>query len=412
MSETLPSRRPAFAFIFVTAVMNAVSFGIMIPVLPNLIRTMTGGDTASASMWNVLFAVTWGAMQFVCGPILGMMSDRFGRRPVILISLFGLCLDFIVMAFAPSLWWLFFGRVLNGITAASFSTANAYVADVTTPERRARDFGMMSSAFSFGFLIGPVLGGLLAEYSLRLPFLVAAGLTLANWLYGFFILPESLSPERRVKTFDWRRANPIGSLNLLQSRPGLIGLAGIGFLFQLSHTVLPSIFILYGGFRYHWTPLMLGASMALTGVLGILVQAFCIQPIVSRVGERGAVLIGALSGAAGFAIYGFAPTGWMYLMGAPIFAFMGLLQPGLMGLMSRRVGPSEQGQLQGANQSLQGISSMAGPAIFGTVFAWAITHDASLHMPGLPIYLAAGLMVAAFFLALRTARHPLAAPAE
>ena len=404
MTETPSGRRPAFGFIFATAVMNALSFGIMIPVLPNLIREFTGGDTAQASVWNVVFSVTWGVMQFFCGPILGMMSDRFGRRPVVLISLFGLGVDFLVMAMAPTLIWLWVGRILNGLTASSFSTASAYVADVTTPERRARDFGLMSSAFSFGFLFGPALGGFLAEYSLRLPFFVAAGLTLANWLYGFFILPESLPPERRLQRFDWRRANPVGALNLLRSHHELLGLASIGFLYQLAHTVLPAIFVLYVGYRYHWTPVVMGGTMAFTGALGIVVQTFLVQPIVNRIGERGAVLLGAASGAAGFAIYAFAPTGPIYLFGTLVFSLMGVMQPGLMGLMSRRVRPQEQGQLQGANQSLQGIASMAGPALFGLVFAWAVAHDATLHMPGLPIYLASGLMMTAFAVALRAAQ--------
>lgn len=416
MTETTtaqPRRRAAFGFIFATSIINAISFGIMIPVLPNLIKDFTGGDTAAASIWsNVVFAVAWGVMQFICGPILGMLSDRFGRRPVLLISLFGLGVDFLFMAFAPNLWWLLFGRILNGITAASFSTANAYVADVTTPERRARDFGWMSSAFSIGFLVGPAFGGILAEYSLRLPFIAAAALTFVNCLYGFFILPESLPPERRVARFDWRKANPIGSLSLLRSHHELFGLASINFLYQLAHTVLPAVFVLYSGYRYGWSAQTVGFAMVLTGALGIIVQSFLVQPIVSRVGERGAVLIGAASGAAGFAVYGYAPTGLVYLLGAPVFAFMSLLPPGLMALMSQRVGVSEQGQLQGANQSLSGIGSMMGPAVFGLVFAWAIRHDATLHMPGLAIYLASGLMVAAFVLALNAAKPMRVAPAE
>ncbi|MFO1012455.1 MAG: TCR/Tet family MFS transporter [Caulobacteraceae bacterium] len=405
-SETTSSsgRRPAFGFIFATAVMNSLSFGIMIPVLPNLIKSFTGGDTAQASLWAGLFAVTWGTMQFFIGPILGMMSDRFGRRPVVLISLFGLAVDFLFMAFAPTLMWLFVGRILNGATAASFSTANAYVADVTTPEKRAKDFGMMSSAFSFGFLIGPAVGGFLADYSLRLPFLVAAGLTAANWLYGFFVLPESLPPERRVARFDWKKANPVGALRLLQSHHELLGLAAVVFLFQLAHTVLPAIFVLYTGERYHWTPSIMGLTMALTGALGIVVQSFLIQPIVKRVGERGAVLIGAASGAAGFLIYASAPNGWVYIAGTVVFAFNGLLMPGLVSLMSQRVGWNEQGQLQGANQSLQGIASTLGPALFNGLFALAISNGAGLYMPGLPVYLASALVFCALLTAMRTAQ--------
>lgn len=405
-----PARRAAFGFIFATALMNAISFGIMIPVLPNLIKQFTGGDYAQASLTNVLFATVWGLMQFFCGPILGMLSDRIGRRPVLLISLGGLAADFLFMALAPSLSWLFVGRVINGMTAASFSTAGAYVADVTPPERRAKTFGWLGSAFSFGFLVGPALGGLLAQHSLRLPFFVAAGLTAVNWIYGLFVLPESLPPERRIARFQWSRANPIGSLSLLRRHAELLDLAFINLLFFLAQNVLPSIFVLYAGYRYHWAPLMMGLTLMGTGALGVAVQLTLVGPVVARIGERGALLLGALGGAVGFALYGFAPTGWIYIASAPVFALMNLMQPGLQGLMTRRVGPQEQGQLQGANQSLQGIGSIAGPLLFGTLFAWAVRHDATLHAPGLPIYLASGLLVIAFVLGLRVHRGPGAAP--
>ncbi|MET0275033.1 MAG: TCR/Tet family MFS transporter [Phenylobacterium sp.] len=412
-----PARAAAFRFVFAAALMNAVSFGIMIPVLPNLIKHLVGGDTATASEWNVVFAVTWGVMQLFCGPILGMLSDRIGRRPVLLISLFGLAIDFLFMAFAPNLAWLFIGRVINGMTAASFSTANAYVADVTDPKDRAKAFGWMGSAFSFGFLIGPVMGGFLAgefmhqylgEFALRVPFLVAAGLTGINWLYGLFVLPESLSAERRITRFNWAKANPLGSLAFLRSHADLTGLATVGFLFQLAHTVLPSIFVLYAGYRYNWGSDMVGLTMMLTGILGITVQTLFVGPVVARIGERGALLLGALGGAVGFTLYGLAPNGWAYIASAPVFAVMSFLQPGLQGLMTRRVGPQEQGQLQGANQSLQGIASVTGPMIFGLTFAWAVHHDATLHAPGLPIFIAAALLLAAFLLAVRVGHAPAA----
>ena len=396
----------AFRFIFAAAVINAVSFGIMIPVLPNLIKEFTGGDTAAASEWNVVFGAVWGVMQLFCGPVLGMMSDRFGRRPILLISLAGLAIDFLFMALAPSLAWLFVGRVINGLTAASFSTANAYVADVTPPDKRAKAFGWMGSAFSFGFLVGPALGGFLGDIDLRLPFFVAAGLTTINWLYGFFVLPESLPPEKRVAKFDWKRANPVGSLVFLRSHADLLGLATVGFLFQLAHTVLPAIFVLYTGYRYGWTPGFMGLTMMATGLAGVIVQTLLVGPVVAKIGERGALLLGAAAGATGFAIYGFAPTGWIYFLGVPVFALMNFLQPGLQGLMTRRVEPSGQGQLQGANQSLQGIASVIGPVVFGLTFAWSIRHEGIMHQPGLAIYLASGLLVAAFMLALRVARAP------
>lgn len=402
-------RQASFGFIFALALMNSVSFGIMIPILPNLIKQFTGGDTAAASEWNLVFGAVWGLLQFVCGPILGLMADRWGRRPVLLISLFGLAVDFLFMAFAPSLWWLFLGRILNGMTAASFSTAGAYLADVTPPAERAKVFGWMSSAFSFGFIFGPFIGGWLGEADLRLPFIAAAGLTFVNWLYGLFILPESLPPERRATRFDWRKANPLGSLTLLRSHRGLLPLAGVGFLFQLAHVVLPTIFVLYLGYRYGWTPKVLGSIFLATGVSGVIVQTFLVGPVVKAVGERNAVLIGTAAGALAFAWYAGAPTGTLYLVGIPIFAFTGLIMPGLQGLMTQRVGPQQQGQLQGANQSLMGLASIFGPPIFGETFAWSLRHE-GLHAPGLAIYVAASLMAAAFLLAFASARARQASP--
>ncbi len=396
-------RRAAFGFIFAAALINAVSFGIMIPILPNLIKQFTHGDTAAAAEWNVVFGTVWGLMQFLCGPVLGMLSDRYGRRPVLLISIFGLFVDFLVMAFAPSLMWLFVGRVLNGVTAASFSTANAYVADVTPPERRARNFGVLGSAFGFGFIIGPTIGGVLGEYSLRLPFMVAAGLCLINALYGLFVLPESLTPERRTTSIPWARANPLGSLAFLRERAQLSALVAIGFLFQLGFTVLPSVFVLYSGFRYGWTPSILGWTFMATGVSQIVVQMFLVGPVVRRIGERGALLLGLGMGGLGLIIYGLAPTGPLYLVGLPVWAMSGFTNPGLMGLMTRRVGPQNQGQLQGVSQSLQGFASVLGPPLFGLTFAWAVRHDSVLHLPGLPILIASALLLSAFGLAVRVA---------
>jgi MFS transporter, DHA1 family, tetracycline resistance protein len=411
MTEAALQRRASFGFIFALALMNSVSFGIMIPILPQVVRELAGGDTASASVWNAVFAACWGIMQFFCGPILGMFSDRFGRRPVLLLSLFGLGVDFLFMAFAPTLWWLLVGRLLNGATAASFSTANAYLADVTTPDQRAKVFGWMGSAFSFGFIIGPSIGGVLGDYDLRLPFLAAAALTFANWLYGYFILPESLPPERRAKAYQWSRANPVGALRLLRSRLGLLPLAFVGFLFQISHVVLPTIFVLYTTHRYGWSSSFLGVTFLLTGVLGVITQIFLVGPTVARLGERNTLLVGLLAGAAGFAWYGWADTGWVYLLGAPVFALSGFIMPGLQGLMTRKVEPHEQGQLQGANQSLTGIGSIVGPPLFGFVYAWSLREG---HPEGLAIWLAGALLAAAFLLAYAAARapSPAAQPAE
>jgi DHA1 family tetracycline resistance protein-like MFS transporter len=423
ISAAAPPRRAAFGFIYATAVMNNLSFGLMIPVLPNLIRSFFGSvsaaSTASAADWQFVFGVTWGAMQFFSGPVLGMLSDRFGRRPVLLISILGLSLDFLVMAFAPSLVWLLLGRVVNGATAASFSTCNAYVADISRPEDRARNFGWMSSAFSVGFLFGPVAGGVLASHALhlggvtiaglRVPFLVAAVICAINWFYGLLVLPESLAPERRIVRFEWRRANPMASLMLLRAHRDLLPLAGVNFLFQLSQQVLPNVFVLYTTLRYGWSQSFLGITFLITGLLGILVQAFAVGPIVRWIGERGAVIAGAVAGIAGFSIFAFAPTGAMYFVGMPIFAFQGLMQPGIQGLMTQHVTAMEQGRLQGANQSTGGIASIVGPAIFPLSFAFALR--AWPAVPGLPILIAAGLLSFGLLLALRSAKPVRAASA-
>jgi DHA1 family tetracycline resistance protein-like MFS transporter len=405
MTDTLTSPRPpraaAFGFIYASAMMNAISFGIMIPILPNLIKQLAGGDTASASEWNVLFATVWGVMQFICGPILGMLSDRFGRRPVLLISIFGLFGDFLFMAFAPTLGWLFVGRILNGITAGSFSTANAYVADIIAPEKRAQFFGIMGSAFGFGFIIGPTIGGILGEHNLRLPFIAAAGLCLVNGLYGLFVLPESLNKALRTSRMVWSRANPLSSIMFLREHGHLLGLAAVSFLFQLAQNVLPTIFVLYTGYRYGWTPKILGFTFMASGIAQVLVQVLLVGRVVKRLGERGAVLIGAGFGATAFLMYALAPTGAFYLAAIPVFAMTGFLQPGVMGLMSRRVGPQVQGRLQGVNQSFMGISSIIGPPIYGLTFAWSLRHGAP---PGLAILIAAALLGIAFLTALRTAR--------
>ena len=395
-------RKAAFGFIYASAAINAISFGIMIPILPNLIKQLAGGDTASASEWNVFFAATWGLMQFFFGPILGMLSDRYGRRPVLLISLFGLFIDFLFMAFAPTLWWLFVGRVLNGITAGSFSTANAYVADITAPQDRAKYFGIMGSAFGFGFVIGPTIGGLLGEHNLRLPFIAAAGLCLVNTLYGLFVLPESLKPELRTPRMVWSRANPLSSFQFLRDHGQLTGLAVVGFLFQFSQNVLPSIFVLYTGARFGWTPKILGFTFMASGISQILVQVLLVGRVVKQFGERGAVLIGAGFGAAGFLVYALAPNGWIYLAAIPLFAMVGFLQPGVMGLMSRRVEPQAQGRLQGVNQSFMGVSSIFGPPLYGLTFAWSLRHPGT--PPGLAIMIAAALLALAFLIALFTAR--------
>ena len=395
------SPRPAaVAFIFVTVVLDVLALGIIIPVLPRLVENFLGGNTARAAEMFGLFGTVWALMQFLFSPVLGALSDQYGRRRVILISCFGLGVDYIFMALAPTLWLLFIGRIISGITGASFTAAGAYIADVTPPEKRAAGFGMMGAAWGLGFVLGPALGGVLGGISPRLPFWVAAGLTLVNAMYGLFVLPESLRVSDRKK-FSWRSANPMGSLALLRSHPELFRLATVNIFFYLAHQVLPSVFVLYATFRYAWDERTVGLTLAIVGVCGMIVQGGVVKRVVADFGERRALLAGLLFGAGGFAIYGLAPIGVIFWLGVPVFSLMGLYGPSAQGLMTRHVQPSEQGQLQGANNSLMGITGVVGPGIFTLTFAHFIGAQSDWHLPGAPFLLAALMLLTAVTLAWR-----------
>jgi MFS transporter, DHA1 family, tetracycline resistance protein len=383
--------RAALAFIFITVVLDMLALGMIIPVLPMLIEQFQGGDTASAARMIGVFGMMWATMQFLAAPVLGALSDRFGRRPVVLVSNFGLGLDYIVMALAPSLGWLMAGRMISGVTSASIVTAFAYVADITSPDKRAKSFGLMGAAFGIGFIVGPALGGVLASVSPRLPFWVAAGLSLSNGMYGLFILPESLPPERRA-AFSWRRANPLGSLRFLQSRPQLIGFAAIHFLYNLAHQSLASTFVLYTAFRYHWTPTDVGWALTGVGVSFAIVQGGLVGLLVGQFGERRTLVAGLLLGALGMAIYGLSPTGRWFAMGIPIMSLWGLYGPSAQGLMTRRVAADEQGRLQGALSSVSGITGIVGPGLFAFTFAASIGPWRAWLVPGAAFLLAAALL--------------------
>lgn len=386
--------RAATAFIFVTVVIDVLALGIIIPVLPRLVESFEGGDTARAAEIYGVFGTAWGLMQFLFMPVMGALSDRFGRRPVILISCFGLGIDYFLMALAPNLGWLFAGRVISGITASSFGTAFAYIADVTPQEKRAGAFGMVGAAFGLGFVLGPALGGVFGQIDPRLPFWAAGVMAIVNAAYGFFVLPESLPKEKRSR-FALAKANPIGSLVLLRSHPELSGLAFTNFLMQLAHVALPSVTVLYMGYRYGWNEMQVGLMLAGVGVCSMIVQGGLVKPVVARLGERRALALGLAFGAIGFAIYGFASTGGAFLVGIPVMALWGFAGPSAQSLMTRRVSPTEQGQLQGAIASITAIAGLFGPAIFTQVFATFIGPRANLHVPGAPFILAAAMLLAA-----------------
>ncbi len=396
-------RRAALAFILITVALDMLALGVIVPVLPRLVVDFVGGDTVRGAEIYGLFGTVWALMQFFFSPILGSLSDRFGRRPVVLLSNLGLGLDYIFMALAPTISWLFVGRVISGITSASLSTAYAYIADVTPAEKRAASFGMVGAAFGVGFVVGPAVGGLLGSIEPRLPFWVAAGLSLANASYGWLVLPESLPRERRM-SFSWRRANPMGSLVLLRSHPELFGLAVVNFLGNLAHASLPSTFVLYVSYRYGWDAQTVGIMLASVGIASVIVQAGVIGPVVRRIGERAALLLGLLCGAAGFAVYSLATTGTLFLIGVPAVALWGLAGAASQGLMTRRVGLSEQGQLQGANGSVRGITELIGPGLFTQSFAYSIVAGNPLQLPGAPFLLASLLLAAALLVASRATR--------
>src|ERR1700682_3236073 len=326
----------AFIFIFITILLDFLALGIVAPVLPNLIIQFKGGNIASAASITGYFGFAWATMQFIFSPILGAWSDRFGRRPIILISCAGLGFDYILMAMAPTVGWLFIGRLISGITTSNISTAFAYITDVTPPERRAKHFGLISAAFGLGFIIGPAVGGLLGNVHLRLPFWIAAGLSLANAIYGFFILPESLPPERRSKSA-WHMANPLGSLNLLRSHPELGGLAVVTTLYYLAHQVLPSVFVLYADYRYGVSERMGGLSLTAVCLSVSIVSGTLVGPFVKRFGERFGLLFGLLCGVLSFLGFGLASRGWLIFAFIPFLALWGIAGPAMQSLMSQRV---------------------------------------------------------------------------
>lgn len=390
-----PARRAALIFVFFTVLIDVLAFGLIIPVLPNLIMHVGGFDFGRAAIVSGWFSMAFSAIQFLAAPVLGALSDRFGRRRVILISCFGLAVDFAFMALAQTLPMFFIGRVVSALTSASFSTANAYLADVTPPEKRAAAFGLLGAAFGVGFVIGPALGGLLGGIDLRLPFWIASGLAMLNFLYGLLVLPESLPPEKRSPRFDLRRANPVGALLLLRHYRSVLGLLGVVLLSQFAHFVLPSVFVLYGGYRYGWNPQQVGLVLAGVGVCNVLVQALLIRRLVPKIGERRAALIGFACGLLGFAWLGLAPSGLLTLPAFPLMALWGLAGPSVQAIITRQVHADEQGRLQGAVASMNSLAGIAAPLLFTHLFAFGIAAHGPLHLPGAPFLLAALLLGAA-----------------
>ena len=392
-------RQAAIVFIFVTVTLDMLALGLIAPVLPKLILDFLGGNTTSAASWLGWFGTIFAVMQFVFSPVIGVLSDRFGRRPIILLSNFGLGLDYIVMALSPTIGWLFLGRVISGITASSIPTAFAYISDVVPKEKRAGAFGMIGVAFGLGFVLGPAIGGLLGDFDPRLPFWVAAGFSLINWLYGFLFVPESLSLEKRKK-FTLRRANPVGALVLLRSHPELWKLATLQFLAYTSHEVF-TIWALYAMYRYAWNQTTVGISLAIVGICTGAISGGLTGRIVAWLGERRTLYIGQFFGAVGMTIAGLARGSVLYLASIPVISMWNISFPAAQGMMTHRVSEREQGELQGAIQSLRSIAFIIGPFLFAQTFAWFIDPKRSFYLPGAPYYLAAALLFVAMLLATR-----------
>jgi len=406
-----PSKH-ALAFIFLTVLIDTIGFGIVMPVMPQLIVELTGQPIAQATFIGGWLLTSYAVMQFVCGPIMGNLSDRFGRRPVLLASLAAFAIDYALMGFAPSLAWLFLGRVLAGVAGAVYSPAWAYVADVSAPEKRAQSFGVMGAAFGVGFILGPALGGLLGEFGPRAPFFAAAALGALNFVYGFIVLPESLSSDKR-RRFEWSRANPLGTLFSLRRYPAVIGIAGAVFLWQLAHQVYPSTWSFFAEIRFGWSPGEIGASLAFVGVLMAFTQAVLTGRIVKHFGERRAVMIGLASGAASMLLVAFAEVGWFAYVAITAGMLQFIAYPSMNAIMSKQVPPDEQGELQGGVASLMSLTTIVGPLLMTQTLGRFSGAGAPIYFPGAVFFLAALLALCALVIILRAgAKTPASALPE
>lgn len=377
-----------FVFVFVTVALDMLAIGLIVPVLPNLVNQMTGGDIREAAKYVGAFSALWAGMQFVFMPILGALSDQIGRKPIVLISNFGQALAHILTAIAPGLVLLAISRLLSGAFSAVTSTANAYIADTVAPDQRAQKFGMLGAAFGLGFILGPAMGGYLGKIDLQLPFWVAAGMTALNGFYGLFFVKESLKLQDRTP-FSWAKANPIGSVGFLGENPRVALMASIRALSDFSFVVYPATFVLYGLHQYGWETDVAGITLGIVGVLSTLMQVFLVGPVIKAIGEVKTMILGLLCGGVGFALYGLAPTGIWFWAAMPITALVGFMNPAIMGLLSREIGPHEQGRLQGALGTVQAGAAVIGPLIFTALFAWSVAPERAVKLPGAAFMLAA-----------------------
>lgn len=404
--------KPAIGFIFVTLLIDVTGFGIIIPVIPGLIQQFLGpaATVSEAATYGGWLISTYAITQFFCAPIVGGLSDQFGRRPVLLASLFGFGLDYLFVVFAPTIGWLFVARIIAGVMGASFTTAAAYIADISTPEKRAQNFGMIGAAFGLGFIIGPVIGGLLGDVGPRVPFMAAAGLTLLNWLYGYFILPESLKPENR-RRFEWKRANPLGTLRSLWKYPVIAGLiVALTFVYLSAHAI-QSNWSYYTIEKFKWTPRAIGVSLAVVGFMSALVQGVLIRRIIPKLGQQRSVYLGLGLYAVGLLLFAFAGQGWMMYPFTVVYCMGAIAGPALQGIMSGIVPPNAQGELQGGFTSLMSLTSIVGPLMMNNLFAYFTSAEAPVYFPGAAMLLGAVLTLTSALLARRTLKNNTLTPA-
>ncbi|HTE23025.1 TCR/Tet family MFS transporter [Flavitalea sp.] len=396
-----PSRQAAMGFIFVTILIDVIGLGIIIPVVPKLIMNLTGENNSVASEYGGWLTFAYAIMQFLFAPVLGNLSDKYGRRPVLLFSLLGFGIDYIFVAFAPTIWWLFVGRIIAGITGASFTTATAYIADISPPEKRAQNFGMVGAAFGLGFIIGPVLGGLLGSIGTRAPFLTAAGLSLLNAAYGYFVLPESL-PLKNRRRFEWRRANPMGSLIHLRRYPKISGLIFSLVLVYIAVHAVQSTWTFYTIEKFNWDEKTIGYSLGVIGLLIFLVQGLLIRKVIPIIGNERSVYIGLLLYSIGLVLFGLANQGWMMFAFSVVYCLGGICGPALQGIISNQVPANEQGELQGGLTSLMSVTSIIGPPLMTTLFAWFTRPEGSISLPGAPFLAGSMLTLISTVLAYRS----------
>lgn len=396
-------KKSGVLFIFITILIDCIGFGIIIPIMPNLIKDLTGGDLSEASRYGGLLLVAYSVMQFISSPVLGSLSDRFGRRPILLISLFGLGADYLFLAFAPTITWLFVGRIFAGICGASITTASAYIADVSEPEKRAQNFGLIGAAFGLGFIIGPVIGGLFAQYGIRIPFMIAAGLSLINWLYGFFILPESLKIENR-RNFDWKRANPIGALKQIRKYPSLLGLLGSLLILYLAAQATQSIWSYYTIEKFSWDAAWVGYSLGFVGITVAIVQGGLIRIIIPKIGNKRSIQVGLILYALGFIAFSMANEGWMMFAFMIPYALAGITGPAIQGIISKQIPANEQGELQGIMTGLMSLASIFGPLLMTNLFFYFTAKTAPIYFPGAPFMMAAVLTCIAILICNRSLR--------